>query len=595
MLQNYHSLQVMKPIGVFLSPSMGNLPWTLLSTSIIRTSNSTKAVAIHVGAIVALLIFLSPHFINVDEARFLIHDNLNSNVVWNTQLTSSANVFSLQNEQIEGILNRLPSGLYRQEFTYISLLYSVFKPLTAYNLNAIFIHLVAYLSSLAFIRSTFKSIPLSAAVGISLSFAFLPFRTAAMMSIAAQPLIALCVYNLSRDRMVRLSWVLLFIFPFFSDLFLANTFSIMAMGVYAVYTTIMIRSISRNLLLGILLLVLGSVLVHYKLFELILFEGFQSQRGVTRVVSDIGLNLFGLIGTSITTALKGQYHFHTYPYLLTLPFIAVGLIVSMVNKQAKPLVFSVGALFLIGLLNQIWFWQPIELLIREISFIKTFNFRFYSLIPFFTYLCIVVSVSILLQNKLGKILCYISITSLILMNFFPILTSDANGSEYLESTFYNTHVTPYSKEHKTFDEYYRPDIFQDIKAKLVPEFHDTKIACFAFDPAIAQMNGIYTVDGYFGIYPKQYFEKWAEMLHDESGNNFISWGNQCYLFSDELGENSKTQVINHLKIRPELLKDIGAIGILSRLPIKRIGDQIIDPKVIHTGDPTFKSVYYYSL
>jgi hypothetical protein len=558
--------------------------------------SSKRNTIFFIGAIIILFIYLLPHFFKTNSSVFLVHDNLDSNVVWNKVLANDPNVYSLNNKPISGILNSLPSGVYRSEFTYVTLLYYFFSPLTAYNLNAIFIHLIAFFCALIFLNSTFRNNPFTVQIGLSLCWSLLPFRTAAMLSVAALPLIAKIAWDLSKNRNSIKSFIILSIYPFFSDLFLVNTFTLFALVVFAFVHLLRYKRTPKKLLLGITILTISSILVHYKLFELIFIDGFETHRNLTRNSESANLNLKGFIGTSMVTALKGQYHFHTFSYLLTIPIIISGLTFTFRQKPYSRLIVIGGIMLLsIGIANQIWYWAPLSEFMSLFSGIHSYNFRFYSILPFFTFLAIAFCFKDCQKSTVRNLYAHISIMLLAILTFFPFSIEDANGTTYLESPFYTNYIQSDKSQHKSFTEYYKPGVFSGF-AQIMPDpIKDVKIACFGFAPSIAQMNGVLTVDGYFGVYSSSYFKNWLTMLNEEVDNNFSSWGNKCYLYSDELLKNPKSQEIQKLKILPNNLKEIGANGILSRISINLIGDRVIEPIEYRTNIKNYEVMYYYPL
>ena len=547
-------------------------------------------------ALIVLSIYLLPHYFNTDSSVFLVHDNLDSNVVWNTVLANDPNVFSPHNTQIEGILNSLPSGVYRSEFTYITFLYYFFSPLAAYNLNAIFVHLIGFLSAFLFLHFTMKQMPLSIKLGLSLCFALLPFRTAGLCSVAGQPIIALAAVWLSQRKNLISSFTIMLLFPLFSDLFLVTTFTLFGLCVYAANLLIVKKALPTHLLLGILIITLSSILIHYKLFELVFLDGFTSHRTITRSALNAHLNFNGFIGTSIMTALKGQYHFHTFPWVLSIPIWIAGFMLFMKDRaQIKLISLGLISIIALGFANQIWTWIPFANLVSKFSGMGSFNFRFYALIPFFSFLTLVFCFSDCNKSLVKSIYAHISLMAIIIFTFFPVFMTDVNGSTFLESPFYTNFIQKESSDHQSFSAYYKKDVFNKITTKLENIKLGQKIACFGFAPAMAQMNDIKTVDGYFGIYPASYHRQWSKMLDQETQNNFSSWGNQCYLFSNELSSNSQINEIRHLSINLPILQKIGAEGILSRYPITKIGDKHISPIKVLTNTKNFEVMYFYPL
>jgi hypothetical protein len=70
-----------------------------------------------------------------------------------------------------------------------------------------------------------------------------------------------------------------------------------------------------------------------------------------------------------------------------------------------------------------------------------------------------------------------------------------------------------------------------------------RVACLGLPPAVAQLNGFYTLDSYQTLYPLAYKHAFRPLIAGELAKSpelatyFDAWGNRCYLFSAELGRN----------------------------------------------------------
>jgi hypothetical protein len=104
-------------------------------------------------ALFILGIYLSPNIFFQNNAHFLIHDNLDSNVVWYKNLIESGTLFDSNQSTVPNSLGGLPRGCYPSEFNVIILLFWIFPPLMAYNLNIIILHVVAFFSMYVFSKA----------------------------------------------------------------------------------------------------------------------------------------------------------------------------------------------------------------------------------------------------------------------------------------------------------------------------------------------------------------------------------------------------------------------------------------------------------
>ena len=98
-------------------------------------------------------------------------------------------------------------------------------------------------------------------------------------------------------------------------------------------------------------------------------------------------------------------------------------------------------------------------------------------------------------------------------------------------------------------------------------------------PSVAQFNGFYTLDGYLSNYPLSYklqFRQiiWKELNQDATLRQYFDgWGNRCYVFSSELGEDSlhgggDNRVLHNLQIDTGPLRAMGGEYVISAAKIE---------------------------
>ena len=115
-------------------------------------------------------------------------------------------------------------------------------------------------------------------------------------------------------------------------------------------------------------------------------------------------------------------------------------------------------------------------------------------------------------------------------------------------------------------------MFNDYK-KIKSIVLNEKTMSVVYDPMIAVMNKIYSIDGYHNIYPLDYKFKFRKIIEKELENNndlkkyYDNWGNRLYAFvSDEKKIN-----LNFLEA-----KNLGAKYVISKFKIENLNLKLIN-------------------
>ena len=187
----------------------------------------------------------------------------------------------------------------------------------------------------------------------------------------------------------------------------------------------------------------------------------------------------------------------------------------------------------------------------NISNIKIYNFTYLKDYQVFFY-CLLI---MFILNNNFKLKNYF-----ILLIFFSLIAMQVNSSigpiykKYLkkENNFRNFY---------TFDGYYLPNEYKKIK-KIVK---DKRVVSVGFDPMVAIINDIKTIDGYHNLYPLHYKHKFKKIIIAELEkdifwkNYFNNYGSRLYAIVKDPGD---------IKINFIEAKKLGAEYVISKYSLK---------------------------
>lgn len=157
----------------------------------------------------------------------------------------------------------------------------------------------------------------------------------------------------------------------------------------------------------------------------------------------------------------------------------------------------------------------------------------------------------------------------------------------------------------TFDQYFNPDLFKEIKKYTSKDLSKYRVASVGFSPSIPLFNGFNVVDFYLPSYDLKYKKKFRKIIVGELEKNsilknyFDRSGKRSYIFSSDLGKNflyfkkSVPKEIN-LDINYEELKELGCTYILSITKIKNQNLNFLK-KFKNTKYPHLNDIYLYKL
>jgi len=450
-------------------------------------------------AIVFLIIYLSPNLLFASHARYLIHDNLNSNVVWYKILFDSGTLFASNHTIIPNICWGIPRGIMESQLNINVLLYALFSPLVAYNINIILIHFIAFWGMHKLLTSyVFNFTYPVHTVALALSFALLPFWPSGGLSVAGQPFVVWGMLNIMRKDYSFKNWFILCFFPFYSSIVLSNLFFACGLLVMVLCNSFVHKQINGKGLLALLVFVIIMLIPEYRLLYMQFMDHLTSSRST---YFQFLLNMKGVIGMSSKLFLKGQYHFYSLQWPIIILTAAVAFLFIKGITKRVVLLFFIICTFACTFLDMLHKSVILVPLLNMIGQLKYVQFRFICMLPLLWHIIFALSIMFILLRfpklkmaALGIIAINIAFT---VFNLFP---RDSSESYFPENAFYYTYIDHTNDGyHATFNNYYSPDLFTDAKNKL--GYDNRQSICLGFQSEIAQYSDIYTVSSAYSYLP----------------------------------------------------------------------------------------------
>lgn len=236
------------------------------------------------------------------------------------------------------------------------------------------------------------------------------------------------------------------------------------------------------------------------------------------------------------------------------------------EREFYPLIFLIFLCFSISFFYGFWNWNSVYPVKEQITLLRTFNFsRFNFLHPLLWYLIFATSLKTIVRGlKHGK---YMAMATILLQ---VSLLFTLSGNNIIQTGG----IGCLNSEQMTFNEFYSPSLFNDIKNYVGEPLDEYRVVCIGLPPAVIQYNGFYTLDAYQVDYPLEYKHKFRELIEKELDKNkdirdyFDSWGSRCYVFTAEKGidfviTKDKSTPIKDLEFNTQAFKEMGGKYIFS--------------------------------
>lgn len=542
----------------------------------------------YVFSAVVLTLYLMPLLSAGQNLYVQPFDFLDSTVPQLKVLAQSGLIFADSLANVPNMMDGLPRLSYGSEFNYLLWLFVLFQPFTAYAVNEVLTHAVAFVSMVLFLkglRLEWGAHSQPVIFGAALSFALLPFFPSMGLSIPLLPLVMRAFIDIRASQASKWQWGVVTATPFFSSFVLVYAFFLLLAGTLLLADLFRQRRLNLPFLGAITLMALLYGVVEYRLVFSVLFEGegFVSHRTefVRKYVSFADAYRGGH-----TQFLLGQLHTVNLQADYLIPTILLAIVLLSVKTGGGWSAPLVGTLFLFSLFTEIWqeiirqkYFLPVFLLLVIGAWVRSkkemwlygsllflmasamwYGFWYYqgwagiadqsALFRMFDF-----SRFALMQSAVWYVAFALACIVLV-RKLVPYGVGLVAVVMLLQVMLAFGHKTFQYSEGLSYKWFYDTALFDRVAERIGGERTAYRVGSVGIPPGVALYNGFYTLDGYSTNYPLAYKKKFEKIIvgnFSENGNAerfFRQWGSQCYLIAGDKDYNfyEKGKQMSHFKM-----------------------------------------------
>ena len=500
-------------------------------------------------ALPGLALFMLPLVALGPRTFILLHDNLDSEVVWLYLLAKLHLALASGPGAVVGpVMDGLPRDALRSGLSVTVLIFKLLpgSPLAAYLVHEALVRVVALLSMYGLLRSYGLARPAQRgpAAAVALLWAVLPAYSVFGLSVLGQPALLWAALRLRAGGAGSWgAWAVCAAWPGWSALVLVGPFIAVAWGV-GLLLDLARRGraawpATRRGVGGLALLLAGYLVVEWRLvYSLLIAKEFVAHReafDLARLLPTEG------VGAGLREAARLFWlgHYHASPFFKGGLVLAAGVGLARVagpawGRLARQLGAALAVVVVLSLLGALLPLLSARLQ-GQLPLLHAFALnRFYFLLALPWVLMLALVLRQLPPGRLAYGLVALQVPFALAAN--PEFTNNALalvGRPRPEAPGYAAFVAP--------------GLLGQVRNFIARRTGQPpaayRVACLGLPPAVAQLNGFYTLDSYQTIYPLAYKQAFRPLIAGELAKSpalaayFDAWGNRCYLFSAELGRD----------------------------------------------------------
>jgi hypothetical protein len=534
-------------------------------------------------ALLWLVVFMLPLVALGPRTFILLHDNLEAEVVW-AHLLAKLHLALAHGPTVvvPPIMDGLPRAALRSGLSVTIFIFHLLPaaPLAAYLLHEALLRVVGLLSMYWLLRRYGLARPeqRGLAAAVALLWAVLPAYSIFGLSVLGQPALLRAALGLRDGRARWPEWLVCAALPWWSSFVLVGPFVAVVWGLGLLLDLgrrgraawpATVRGAG-----GLALLLVGYVVVEWQLFYgLLVAKAFTAHREEF----DLARLAQPSLGRGLREAAQLFWlgHYHASPFFKGGIVLAVGVgLARLAGPQRGQLGRQVawllgvitGVCLLAGLLPQL------AAQLRGLPLLHAFSLgRFYFLLALPWVLVLVLVLRQLPAGRLAYALVALQVGLVLAAN--PEFINNVRalaGRPRSDAPGYAAYVAP-----KLLGQ---ASAF--IQARTGQQQPAYRVACLGLPPAVAQLNGFYTLDSYQTLYPLAYKHAFRPLIAGELAKSpelatyFDAWGNRCYLFSAELGRNflvgkQPVRTVEHWAFDAGAFQQLGGRYVLSAVRLAR--------------------------
>lgn len=375
------------------------------------------------------------------------------------------------------------------------------------------------------------------------------------------------------------------------------------------------KKFPKTMLASLCVLSAGFMTWEYRLFGAMLFDDTVTIR---TTMNHGNLTLGEAIKTACSEFISASFHSqdsHTYIVLGVCLIGIVAINVSIFKNDGENklkrfftepvnlvLFWMIFNVLIFGLYEFAPFRELVEMIVPKLTGFEFARTAYFNTFLWYAELLLITVRMYELGKKNVKSLANIIVAlAAVVVMLAPAVYNDFYYTCYNYAFKYIKH-----KETATvnYREFYSEDLFEQIKSEI--GYNGEWSACYGFHPAILNYNGIASVDGYLGMYPQTYKEKWEKILAPAMEGSpslkdyFYGWGARVSLYSGS-DENTYAPLRNielndtRLMVDMEELKTLDCKYIFSRVEFSNADEYTM--KLIDTvsGYESPYTIYVYEI
>ncbi|MER2998035.1 DUF6044 family protein [Pontibacter populi] len=594
--------------------ALKTVPADKINNTNIYNSKEPISFLFWIGLAFIVLLFSLPRIILGEDSYITIHDNLDSELVWKMIMTEGGQLIG-DNAVTQRVMNGFPSKLYPSQLNISVWFFLFLSPFQAYVVNEIVVHAVAFIGMFLLLKK--YVLPAKnyswIVLGVSVTFAALPFYSVYGLSITGQPLLLYAFLTLLNKGHNWKSYAIIVLYAFYSSLPLTGFFILVALAGWLIVYYYQNRVVNLPLLLGTIVLGLCYVITEHNLLYMMLLDtSYVSHRTDYTPENIVSHDIIELVQQTADSFVFGNYHAATVhrPVLIT---AIIALFIAWRRKDYRSY-GNIITLLIIALLLSLSYTIYKSFILVElkntISIVKTFDFsRFFWFRPLVWFITFALSLVVISRDtKWGKILagfCVLLQLAFCLKSTTQT-TNEFNENRHLLMAKYLGTPRPPQNLSVTYKEFYSEELFAQIKEYINRPQASYRVLSIGFHPSIAQFNGFYTLDGYQNNYPLEYKRQFRKIISEELAKNkkwynyFEGWGSRFYILPAELEnyyDNVKTKEarIRQLDINTSAAKSMGAEYIFSSIKIENATENEMHLEKVFEREDSPWRIYLYSI
>lgn len=486
------------------------------------------------------------------------------------------------------------------------ILYGLLGGGTAFLLNYFIVAVAAYLGMFLCLKELLNKPWISLCTAII--FSVLPFYSVYGLSVMGQPLLLYASILLWKNKKEKISYIIIFLFPFCSSLVLAGYADVIIWMLFCVYAWVSKHKNKWKFLGGFIILLVEYLILNYDLVSQMLFSqggDFVSHRGEWVIKADPFFTKFWEL-LEIGHSHAASYHKFILVVSVAVIFFVLCVFKSLKDEEQRKfrqmLMFYVCILF-IAFFYAFWRFKPVVDLRNSLGglFVSFQVDRFYWLNPCLWYIIFGYTLYFLyLLCSNGKIRF-----SKYVVTFLVIAMAAGYVGHYsmLKKNIIKLFQRSYQTQgYASWEDFFSPELFAEIKEYIGRPVNDYLVGSVGLYPSIPLYNGFYCIDGYSNNYDLKHKLDFRKIIEPELNKNeelkvyFDDWGSRCYFFSNEIPfeyyiNKNRGVVLRNFQVNTQALTEKGCEYLISSVEILNNNSLKLE-KVFENKDSVYKIFLY---